>query len=637
MAFKTIRQELKHGSHVFLMTGPAGTGKAQPLDSPVLGKSGFIPMGSLKVGDLIYDFNGLLVPVLGVYPQGKKKIYKITFSDGTSTKASGNHLWRVQTNDQRNKIRPGYMVLKTKDFLTKARGSPGGNMWYIPLTAPVLFVEKKVLIDPYLLGVMIADGSLHGNFSLSLNERDIKERVSDILFSYDCHLSDRVNVCDYSIKMNHHSGAMNEKGVVYNPLRKNIDDYGLAVKSEDKFVPVDYLYNSIDIRLDILRGLFDSDGYVHGSQMIYTTVSSRLADNVAFLVRSLGGVASINEHNSFYTYKGQRKQGQNAFDVRIMLDNDLLPFTSKKHNSHFTIPQRTPYKQVKRVDYIGREECQCIYIGSQSHCYLTDDFIVTHNTTLARIMANYLKAGPMSVHEINSAENRGIDSAREIMDQMRFNPSDGESMVYILDEFHQQTKPAQEAFLKPLEDTPSHVYFFICTTNPEKLIAPLKSRCSLVVMKPLQPEEMEHLIIRTAEAEKIEISENVVARIVDIANGGSRRALKLLGKVLYLDNDKERLKALRDVGNEDEAKETIDFCRALYSGKKWDVITALMQKMDLTEPESIRYAVLGYGNAIMMKGMNEKALKVMEAFSSDTYTTGKMGLTIMAADAVLNE
>ena len=270
-----------------------------------------------------------------------------------------------------------------------------------------------------------------------------------------------------------------------------------------------------------------------------------------------------------------------------------------------------------------------------SHVFLMTGPAGTGKTTLARIMAEYLKAGPMSIHEINSAENRGIDSAREIMEQMRYNPSDGESMVYILDEFHQQTRPAQEAFLKPLEDTPAHVYFFICTTNPEKLIAPLKSRCSLINMKPLQPEEMEYLITRTVKAEKIEISENVIGRIVEIAEGGSRKALKLLGKVLYLDNDKERLKALREAGNEDEAKETIDFCRALYKNEKWNVICNLLQKMNLSEPESIRYAVLGYGNSILMKRMDSHALKVMEAFSSDTYTTGKFGISLMAADAIL--
>jgi len=270
-----------------------------------------------------------------------------------------------------------------------------------------------------------------------------------------------------------------------------------------------------------------------------------------------------------------------------------------------------------------------------SHVFLMTGGAGTGKTTLARIMANYLKAGAMSIHEINSAENRGIDSAREIMETMRFNPSDGESIVFILDEFHQLTRPAQEAFLKPLEDTPSHVYFFICTTNPEKLIAPLKSRCSIINMKPLNNEEMEMLITRTAEAEKIEISENVIMKIILNANGGSRKALKLLGKVLYLDNDKERLKALRDVENDDDAKETIDFCRALYSGKKWDVISGLLKKMDLSEPEKIRYAVLGYGNSILLNGMNERVLKIMEAFSADTYSTGKFGITIMAADTVL--
>lgn len=270
-----------------------------------------------------------------------------------------------------------------------------------------------------------------------------------------------------------------------------------------------------------------------------------------------------------------------------------------------------------------------------SHVFLMTGSAGTGKTTIARIMARYLKAGELSIREINSAETRGIDSAREIMEQMRYNPSDGESLVWILDEFHQQTKPAQEAFLKPLEETPSHVYFFICTTNPEKLIPALKSRCSIINMKPLKPEEMASLIERTCAAEEIEISEDIVDRIVNLAGGGSRKALKLLGKVLYLDTDKERIRALRDVGDNDEAKETIDFCRALMNKESnWASLMNLLSKMDLSNPESIRYAVLGYCNAILTKGFNERALRVMEAFSTDTYATGKFGLTLMIAEAL---
>jgi DNA polymerase-3 subunit gamma/tau len=270
-----------------------------------------------------------------------------------------------------------------------------------------------------------------------------------------------------------------------------------------------------------------------------------------------------------------------------------------------------------------------------SHVFLITGSAGTGKTTLSRIMAAYLKAGPMSIFEINSAENRGIDSAREIMEKMRYNPSDGESMVYILDEFHQQTRQAQEAFLKPLEDTPSHVYFFICTTNPEKLIAPLKSRCSLIAMKPLRPEEMEYLLIRTAEAEKIEISENVIARIIEMADGGSRKALKLLGKVLYLETDKERVKALRDAGTDDEAKETIDFCRALLKADfQWAGLMGIVEKLDLTEPESIRRAVLGYMTAVLKNQpkFNKHAALVLDCFSNNTYDTGKAGIILACAD-----
>jgi DNA polymerase III gamma/tau subunit len=272
-----------------------------------------------------------------------------------------------------------------------------------------------------------------------------------------------------------------------------------------------------------------------------------------------------------------------------------------------------------------------------SHVFLMTGPAGTGKTTLARVMAKNLNAGPLSIHEINSANNRGIDSARDIMDQMRYNPTDGDSVVYILDEFHQQTKQSQEAFLKPLEDTPSHVYFFICTTNPEKLTGTLKSRCSIITMRPLTDDQMAGLIKTIAKKEKKTVDPSVVDRIVELSEGGSRNALKLLSKVLYLDTVKEQIRALRN-GLDNETKETIDFCRALYNrSSTWTTISGLLRKLDLTEPERIRYAVLGYGNAILTKKMDHHALAVMNSFSVNTYDTQKFGITLMAADVFSGE
>ena len=199
-----------------------------------------------------------------------------------------------------------------------------------------------------------------------------------------------------------------------------------------------------------------------------------------------------------------------------------------------------------------------------SHVFLFTGNAGCGKTTLARIIAKEVGAGELSIREINSADNRGIDTAREVMEQMRFNPSDGDALVWILDEVHMITSAGQNAFLKALEDTPSHCYFFLCTTNPEKLIAPLKTRCSIINVKPLEDKEMQFLLKRTCRAEGVKLNPEIIEKIISIADGGSRKALKLLAKVLYLDSDEERLEVLKsdDVA---ESQETIELCRALLS------------------------------------------------------------------------
>lgn len=270
-----------------------------------------------------------------------------------------------------------------------------------------------------------------------------------------------------------------------------------------------------------------------------------------------------------------------------------------------------------------------------SHVFLFTGPAGCGKTTLARIVAQEVGAGELSIREVNSADNRGVDTAREVMEQMRFMPSDGSSMVWILDEVHMITNVGQNAFLKALEDTPEHVYFFLCTTNPEKLIAPLKTRCSIINVKPLSNEEMTYLLKRTARSEKVKLSSEIYEKICEQAQGGSRKGLKLLAKVMYLEDDEERLEVLKQGDDSELAPETKELCRALLDKNcNWGKLSGILKSMDTSEPEKIRMAVMGYMNAVLLSGkISSQAVSAMQAFGANTtFNNGKFQLTIACLD-----
>lgn len=268
-----------------------------------------------------------------------------------------------------------------------------------------------------------------------------------------------------------------------------------------------------------------------------------------------------------------------------------------------------------------------------SHVFLMTGPAGTGKTTLARIIAREVGADDLGIHEINSAENRGIDTAREIMEQMRYLPSTGKANVWILDEIHQQTNASQNALLKPLEDTPEHCYFFLCTTDPQKLIKPLVSRCSVVTMQPLSDSEMAFLLKRTAKAEGRKITKEVGEKIIDIAQGGSRKALKTLSKVLYLDDVEEQLEVLNKETVSDDT-DTKELCQACMRNTSLNNLFSILKKIDLSEPERVRQAVMGYMNAVILNGkISSEIVATLQAFSSaDTYRNGKFALTVALLD-----
>lgn len=298
------------------------------------------------------------------------------------------------------------------------------------------------------------------------------------------------------------------------------------------------------------------------------------------------------------------------------------------------------YRPKKYEDILGNDEAIKSVKSELEHG--SHVFLFTGNggcgkTTLARVAAAEMGVTEFCIHEMNSAENRGIDTVREIMEQIRYAPMGGK-VVYILDEFHQQTSASQNAALKMLEECPEYVYFFLATTNPEKLIEPLKTRCSIVNLNPLNHETMFKLLRRVAHYENVTVDLDILHKIADLSDGSSRKALKILGAVIHLENDEERKAFLEKNYVDDENEDIINLCRALIKREGWEKYMECLEKSKdnlQTNAESVRQLVMSYATSVLKKGMNVTAAAMLQAFSNaDCYRNGKFGIYVAILDFI---
>lgn len=277
-------------------------------------------------------------------------------------------------------------------------------------------------------------------------------------------------------------------------------------------------------------------------------------------------------------------------------------------------------------------------LNSGSHVFLFTGLGGGGKTTTARIFAKIVGGNELTIHELNSAENRGVDTVREISEQIRYAPVGGSKNVYILDEMHQQTSASQNALLKILEECPESCFFFLCTTNPEKLIQPLKTRCSIVNFKPLDHNTMFMLLRRVAHKEGVKIDQDLLHKIADLSDGSSRKGLKILGSVLYLETDEERKNFLETNVFDSDNPEVINLCRALLKQEGWAKYMECLESLKdelASNSESVRQVIMGYANAVLKKGMNDAAVGMIQVFSNvDCYKNGKFGIMVGLLDFV---
>jgi replicative DNA helicase len=367
-------------------------GKAQPLDAKVLTEDGWKPMGEIKAGDDLASVDGRPSTVIGVFPQGVKQIYKVTFSDGRALECCGEHLWRVTYREW-----PEPRVLTTDEVAALLKRKRYQKRLWIDMCSGEFGHYKPLPINPWVLGLLIGEGDFHSLRFSTASDEVLSQRATGLGQEFTINYAG-----DYDYRIVQAAGhrRTGRYGVWPNPLREEIKALGLwGKRSGDKFIPETYKHANRQSRLALLQGLLDADGWAEGHGSVrFSTASEQLADDVVELARSLGAWATKKNKQTTCTYAGEAKQGRPSFVVTI---------AHPQPESLFTLPEKrarvaTGRKRRKLPTFVSIEPtrqvtAQCIAVTHPSQLYISDDYVVTHNTALALNMALYAAKNGNSV------------------------------------------------------------------------------------------------------------------------------------------------------------------------------------------------------------------------------------------------
>lgn len=343
--------------------GILSCGKAQPLHSKILTPNGWTTMGALNVGDEIVGLDGKPQKIMNIFERGLLDNIMFTFEDNTSVECCPEHLWTVW--DKHNKE---YVTLEAQHVINN-----GIKRYGLPLLHPIEFNDNKDLpIDPYLLGVLLGDGMLG------------RDKAS-VMLTTDEYIVNKVSKENNITVARDKSKKNPSYRILGSKLRESLRNMGLFGKcSHEKFIPNEYLFSTIDNRLKLLQGLFDTDGYNDkvASRIEYCTTSEKLVEDVLFLVKSLGGKAKVITKIGSYKKNDKRVICKKAWRLLCKFENPNDMFTlERKRNGK--ISKRGFSIGITKVEAKGKEIMRCILVSNKDHLYVTDGLNLTHNTFAA--------------------------------------------------------------------------------------------------------------------------------------------------------------------------------------------------------------------------------------------------------------
>ena len=387
---------------LILICGKSAAGKAQPNDTKIPTPSGYKLLGDLRVGDIVYGREGNPEYIQDIFPQGLQDEYCVEFSDGRKAYTHAEHIWTCLTS------RGNFINRTTIEMMQQGCFTSSGNKrFYIPINKPVLYSTKNYNIHPYIVGAFIGDGCcLKKYLTISSADEEIIQHISQLLpienyyrkryknNTYDWFFIDK--------KTNH----ILKTAEIFNQN----DFKELLCYSYQKDIPSQYLLGDIEQRYCLLQGLLDTDGTVSiKGDIRYTTTSKKLICSIQQLCWSLGlktGRICVDSRKEKYTKECY------TISINALRENKQKMFflTRKKQR---TINSQSKAKYNYQQLYITniyatghKKNMTCILVDHKEHLYLTENYIVTHNTTVGEKLNQVLQAKNYSCHMMVSDTTR---------------------------------------------------------------------------------------------------------------------------------------------------------------------------------------------------------------------------------------